>query len=185
VIVGTVLGAGCGLLLSNSRTLQRVVSPFLTFLNATPRIALIPIFVILAGPTLTTTVLTAVFIVFFLVFYNAYRGGTSVPRAVVQNVELLGASRREVMRQVRLPYVLVWTFASLPNAISFGLVSVVTAELLTGQLGMGRLLLDSVSRVDSTLTFAVVVVLAVVGVVLVTVTEFVSRRALHWWDGGI
>jgi NitT/TauT family transport system permease protein len=182
VVIGTVLGAAVGLLFANSPRTQRVMNPFMTLLNATPRIALVPIFVIIAGPTLTATVVTAVCVVFFLVFYNAYAGGASVPGHVVHNARLLGASGGEVMRTVRLPYVLVWTFASLPNAISFGLVAVVTAEILTGQVGMGRLLLNSISSVDSTLTFAVVVVLAIVGVILVTATEFASKRALHWWE---
>jgi len=182
VVVGTSAGALAGLLFSNAPGVQRVLEPFVTLLNATPRIALIPIFVIIFGPTLTASAVTAVAVVFFIVFYNARAGGTSVPTHVVNNAKLLGASGREVMLYVRLPYVLVWTFASLPNAISFGLVAVVTAELLTGQVGIGQLLLSSISSVDATLTFACVVVLATVGVVLVTATEFASKRVLHWWE---
>lgn len=185
VLIGTALGALLGLLLSNSVTSQRVLSPFVTVLNATPRIALIPIFVIIAGPTLTASVLTAVAVVFFIVFYNAYAGGVSVPPQTVQNARLLGATGGEVMRQVRLPYVMVWTFASLPNAISFGLVAVVTAEILTGRLGMGRLLFNSISSVDSTLTFCVVIVLSIVGVLLVTISDAVQKRVLHWWEGSV
>jgi NitT/TauT family transport system permease protein len=182
--IGVALGASVGLLLSNSPAARRVLSPFIVVLNATPRIALIPIFVIIAGPTTTASVLTAVAVVFFLVFYNAYSGGLAVPREVLQNARLLGASRIELMRTVRLPYVLVWTFASLPNAISFGLVAVVTAELLTGQLGMGSLLESSISSVDATLTFAVVVILAAAGVIAVTAAEAARKRALHWWEIG-
>jgi NitT/TauT family transport system permease protein len=181
VLIGTALGAAFGLFLSNSRTAQEVLRPFMAFLNATPRIALVPIFVIIAGPTLTMTVITSVAVVFFLVFYNAQAGGGSVPGQVVQNARLLGATGAEVMWRIRLRYVLVWTMLSLPNAISFGLVAVVTAEILTGQVGMGRLLLNSITTVDATLTFAVVIVLAFVGVILVTAAEVGTRRALHWW----
>lgn len=180
--LGLVLGAAIGLLLSNSTRTQRVLSPFITFVNAMPRIALVPIFVIIAGPTLTASVATAVAVVFFIVFYNAYSGGVSVPAQTVQNARLLGATPFEVMRYVRLPYVLVWTFASLPNAISFGLVAVVTAEIFTGHLGMGRLLTNSVAAVDSTATFTIVVILSVVGVTLVVIAEAVQRRFLHWWE---
>lgn len=183
--IGIVLGAAFGLLLSNNPTSQRILSPFVIVLNATPRIALIPIFVIIAGPTLTASILTAVVTVFFLVFYNAYNGGVSVPVQTVQNARLLGATSGEVMRQVRLPYVLVWTFASLPNAISFGLVAVVTAEILTGRVGMGRLLFNAITSSDATLTFGVVVILSVVGVLLVTASEAVRKRVLHWWNGSI
>jgi ABC-type nitrate/sulfonate/bicarbonate transport system permease component len=49
---------------------------------------------------------------------------------------------------------------------------------------MGTLLMTSITTVDATLTFSVVVVLAVVGVVLVGAAQVASRRALHWWEAG-
>ena len=62
-------------------------------------------------------------------------------------------------------------------------MAVVTAEILTGRVGMGRLLTQSISSVNSTLTFTVIVILSVVGVLLVTLTEMAERRILHWWEG--
>lgn len=181
VVVSVLLGAALGLALSNSDLAYRVVSPLLAVINATPRVALIPLFIILAGTTLLTTVLTVAVVVTFIVFYNAYAGGASVQAEMVQNARLAGASSAEIMRRIRLPYVLVWTFTSLPNAISFGLISAVMAEILMGRIGMGRLLSDSLATVDSTLMFSVIVLLAIFGVVLVTLAQFAQRRVLHWW----
>lgn len=184
IVLGTALGAGGGLLLSNNQQLSDVLRPFILAANAIPRIALIPVIVILFGPTLQASIFTAVTVVFFVVFFNAYEGGRSVSDDVLENSRLLGASRSQLMWQVRGPYVVAWTITSLPNAVSFGLVSVVTAEILTGTVGMGRLLLDSVTTVQSSLTFAVVVVLSVLGVVLVAVAEVLRTHLLHWWSDG-
>jgi NitT/TauT family transport system permease protein len=178
---GTVIGATAGILLSNDERLNQILRPFVLAINAIPRIALIPIIVIIFGATVTTTVVTAVIIVTFVVFFNAYEGGRSVPRHVLENAILMEASPRQVMQHIRLPYVLAWTFAALPNAVSFGLVGVVTAEILTGFAGIGRLLVVSVTTASSSLTFSVVVVLSVVGVTLVSLTELLKRRWLHWW----
>jgi NitT/TauT family transport system permease protein len=182
--LGTVLGAGAGLVLSNSRMLSDVLRPFIIALNAVPRIALIPIIVIIFGPTMKASVFTAITVVFFVVFFNAYEGGRTVPPQVLENARLLGASKTQLMWRVRWPHVLAWTVTALPNAVSFGLVSVVTAEILTGTVGMGRLLLDSVTTVQASLTFAVVVVLSILGIVLVAIAEVIQRRWLHWWAQG-
>jgi NitT/TauT family transport system permease protein len=182
--IGTVLGALVGLVLSNSKFLSDVLRPFIIALNAIPRIALIPIIVILFGPTPKAATFTAITVVFFVVFFNAYEGGRSVPPHVVQNARVLGASEIQVMRHIRLQYVVAWTITALPNAVSFALISVVTAEILTGSIGMGRLLLDSVTTVQASLTFAVVAVLSVLGIVLVAATELLRRRVLHWWVEG-
>jgi NitT/TauT family transport system permease protein len=180
VVIGTAAGALGGLLLSNSPTAGRILNPFITMLNATPRIALVPVFVILAGPTLASSVLVCIAVVLFIAFYNALAGGGSVPRQAVQNAELLGAGPLEVVWTVRLPYVMVWTFASLPNAISFGFISVVTAEILTGVPGMGRLLSTSIQTINSTLTFIVVVVLTIVGLIIFSGTDWLQHRVLRW-----
>jgi NitT/TauT family transport system permease protein len=182
--VGTVLGAVAGLFTSNYQALSEVVRPFILALNAVPRIALIPIIVIVFGPTQTATTFTAITIVFFVVFFNAYEGGRSVRPEMIENARILGAKPLTTMWQIRRPYTVAWTIASLPNAVSFGLVAVVTAELLTGTNGMGRLLLDSITTIQSSLTFAVVVILSVLGLALVAVAELTRRRVLHWWADG-
>lgn len=182
--VGTALGAAAGLFTSNYRTLSEVLRPFILALNAIPRIALIPVIVIILGPTQKATTFTAVTIVFFVVFFNAYEGGRSVRPEIIENARILGASSLTTMWQVRRPYTMAWTIASLPNAVSFGLVAVVTAELLTGTNGMGRLLLDSVTTIQSSLTYAVVVILSIFGLLLVALAELARRRALHWWSDG-
>jgi len=182
VAIGSLLGAFFGLIVSNNARTRQVLSPFIVFFNSAPRIAFVPIFVIIAGATLTANILTAVIVIFFLVFYNAYSGGSSVPAVVVNNARILGASSREIMWQIRLPYVFVWTFASMPNAISFGIVAVVTAEILDGTKGMGQLLSQSIASVDATLTFSVVVLLSIVGALLVGIAEWIEKRTLHWWQ---
>ena len=148
-----------GLLLSESDFLERVFRPYVVALNAVPRIALIPIIVIIVGNNAKSSAVTSAIIVVFLVFYNAFEGGRSVPREMLQNATILGARRWSRMLRIRMPFVLAWTFATLPNAISFGLVGAVTAELFTGSGGIGQVLVQAVNTVDATLTFAVVVIL--------------------------
>jgi NitT/TauT family transport system permease protein len=87
----------------------------------------------------------------------------------------------QVMLRFRWPYALAWTVAALPNAIAFGLLIVVTTEILSGTAGLGRLILDSTTSLQADLTFAVVIVLSVFGIAFVALTELLRRRWLHWW----
>ena len=181
-LIGVVTGAAAGLLLSNDERINQVLRPLLVAFNAVPRIALIPIVVIILGPSMSASVVTAVLVVFFVVFFNAFEGGRTVPAQVLENARVMGARPWQIMREIRFKYVVAWTFAALPNAVSFGLVSVVTAEILTGYAGMGRLLVVALNSASASLTFAVVIFLSVVGIVLVAVSEIAKRRYLHWWN---
>lgn len=184
-LIGTaaaiVVGAVGGLICSNWSLLNRIARPFLVFLNALPKVALIPIIVLIVGSSATSDAATAFLVVLFIVFFNAYEGGCSVPEAILQNASILGAPALDKMIRIRFPFVLAWTFAVLPNAISFGLVGTVTAELFTGSSGIGSVLIVALSTSNADLTFAVVVVLSVIGVLLVLLTDMIRGRVLHWW----
>lgn len=179
-LIGIALGALCGLVFSNNRRLSEVVQPFLIIANSVPRVAIIPIFVVMLGPTVGAAIVSVVTVVFFLVFFNAFQGGVSIKESLVENALLLGASPLDVMRAIRLPMVLTWTFAAVPNAISFGLVVTVTTELLAGIPGIGSLILTATANLQVATTFAIIAALSTVGLILYWGTVYLQRRIIHW-----
>jgi NitT/TauT family transport system permease protein len=179
--VGMVGGAFLGLLLSNSPFLALILRPFVVAANAMPRVALIPIIVLLFGASLYANVVVGILVVFFVAFFNAYEGGITVSPVLIQNAQLLGASKLDLLIRIRMPYVLAWTLAVLPLGVTFAIISVVTAEILTGYHGMGWLLYTATLTADASLTFAVVLVLAIIGLVAVAGADWIRGRILHWW----
>lgn len=180
--IGVLLGMLMGLLLSSSKPFADVLGFYINALNSVPRIALIPVIILLAGVNFTTSVVSGVLVVFFLAFFNAYEGGTRVPAAVLHNATIMGASRRKILTEIRFRYVMLWTFAAIPNAIAFGLLMVVASELLSGAPGIGQLMLLATSNLDASLTFAVVVFLSVIGTGMLAIAERAKGRILHWAD---
>ncbi len=57
----------------------------------------------------------------------------------------------------------------------------VTGELLIGAPGLGLLLGNATSTADATLTFSLVIILSVLGLVTVLLADQISKRVLHWW----
>jgi NitT/TauT family transport system permease protein len=182
--IGMSLGFACGVLLSSSDTLSRIFHPFIVAINAIPRIALIPIIIILFGLGFKTSIVVAVLVCFFVAFFNSYEGGRVVAPAQLHSARILGASELQLIVSVRMRYALAWTLAALPLGITFAVLSVVTGEVLTGYAGLGRLLLLSTSSADSTLTFSVVVILSVLTLVVVGIAELIKKKILHWWVEG-
>jgi NitT/TauT family transport system permease protein len=181
-LLGALVGIFAGLAVSNWPLLDAVSRPFLVVLNAIPRIALIPIIVLIVGGSWKAGVLTSGIIVFFLIFYNAHAGASSVSLQTIQNAELLGSSKWRVMFKVRFPYALAWTMAQAPNAVAHGLVGTITGELFIGGRGMGYLLALAIDNQNATLLFGIVTFLAVIGVILVLGSSWLSRKLLPWWE---
>lgn len=179
---GVVVGGLGGLLCGGNEQLYKVVRPLVMALNAVPRITLVPVIVVVFGASPSADAISAAMLVVFIVFYNAVEGARSVSPETIEFARLLGATKRERLVKVRGPYALAWVFASLPNAISFGLVGAVTTELFTGSKGLGELMITAVDTADAALTFAVVVILAIVGIILFQGVDYSRRKAVSWWE---
>jgi NitT/TauT family transport system permease protein len=179
---GVIVGGVGGLLCGGNEQLYKIVRPLVMALNAVPRITLVPIIVVVFGASPSADAISAAMLVVFIVFYNAVEGARSVSPETIEFTRLLGATKAERLMKVRGPYALAWVFASLPNAISFGLVGAVTTELFTGSKGLGELMITAVDTADAALTFAVVVILAIVGIILFQGVDYSRRKAVSWWE---
>jgi NitT/TauT family transport system permease protein len=180
LLVGTASGFAVGVMLAQSKFWAKVLNPFIVALNSMPRIAFVPLITMLFGLGLASKVVTAWFMVFFLVFFNTYKGANSVEQELVNFCRTLGGRPSQILWRVRIPTAAAWTFASLPNAISFALIGVVLAEFVGSTTGVGYLMTTSLATLNSTDMFASIVILSLVGVGLVYLISAIERRLLHW-----
>lgn len=178
--VATVTGFVVGLVLSQSPVLAKTLNPFIVSFNSLPRIAMVPLITMIFGLGIMAKVVTAWFVVFFLIFFNTFKGSVGIERHILQFCRTLGASPRQLTWSVRVPSALAWTFAALPNAISFSLVAVVIAEFVGTTTGMGYLIVSALSTLNATEMFAAITLLGLVGIALVALAERVERRLLRW-----
>ncbi|MEP9352588.1 ABC transporter permease [Xanthobacter sp. KR7-65] len=178
--VASVTGFAAGLVLSQNPILARTLNPFIVSCNSLPRIAMVPLITMMFGLGLLAKVVTVWFVVFFLIFFNTFKGSLSVEKHILQFCQTLGASPRQILWNVRVPSALAWTFAALPNAISFSLVGVVIAEFVGTTTGMGYLIVSSLSTLNASEMFAAISVLGLCGIGLVSLAERVERRLLRW-----
>jgi len=180
LVVSVVTGFIAGLGLSQSPRLARILAPFITGANSLPRIAFVPLITMIFGLGLASKVVTAWFIVFFLVFFNTFKGGQSIEPHVINFCRTLGASRSNLLWSVRIPFVSGWMFAALPNAVAFSLIGVVISEFVGSDRGMGYLIITSLSTLNATDMFATITVLSVLGIVLVSAIRHVEQRTMKW-----
>lgn len=180
LVVSVVTGFIVGLLLSQNPRVARVLNPFITGANSLPRIAFVPLITMIFGLGLASKVVTAWFIVFFLVFFNTFKGSCSIEKHIIDFCRTLGASPSQITWNVRVPHALSWTFAALPNAVAFSLIGVVLAEFVGSTVGMGYLIISSLSTLNATDMFSTITLLSALGIFLVTMIRKVERYLMRW-----
>jgi NitT/TauT family transport system permease protein len=128
----------------------------------------------------TPKVALGVTVVFFVVFFNAYRGIREAEPVIINNVRMLGASERQLTRHVLLPSALSWIFASLHVSIGLAIIAVVVGEYLGASSGLGYLIAQAEGVFDTTGVFAGMTVLAAGVLVVGAVVNRLERHLLRW-----
>ena len=147
-LIGVAGGVVVGVLLGQVRFLSEVLSPYIKAVNALPRIVLGALFVIILGLGMSSKIVLAAFLVFFVVFFNAFQGVREVDGNLVNNARILGASRLQVIRNVVIPSAMTWIIASLHVAFGFAVIGAIVGEVLGAQHGLGVLITDSAEQLQ-------------------------------------
>jgi len=179
-VAGTASGFLAGLVFSQARRVADVFHPYFVAFNALPRIALVPLIIMIFGTGLGAKVVLAWLIVFFIVFFNTYAGGRSIEPALLDSCRILGASRRQLLRTVVVPHVAGWTFAVLPLAMSASIIGVVVGEFVGGAQGLGYIITVALGQLEATDLFVALITLCLVAAALIALAGRLERRLLHW-----
>lgn len=183
-IVGFVLGAlagiGVGFFLGRAVLVARVVDPFIIAVYSLPKVALAPLFILWFGIGMTSKIMLAATIVFFLVFYNTYAGVRAVDRELVDVVRLMGGSGRDVLRRVVMPSSATWIFNGLKISVPYALIGAVVGELTASDRGIGFVLKRASGTFDTAGVFASLVILMVVATILNQLVVYSERRVDRW-----
>ncbi|HMF96779.1 MAG TPA: ABC transporter permease, partial [Vicinamibacterales bacterium] len=125
LVAGAALGVSLGFLLARSPFLAQVLDPYIKMLNAVPRVVLAPLFLLWFGLGIWSKVALAVTLVFFVMFFNTYQGVRDADPVLIDNVRMLGATERQLVRHVLVPSALTWIFSSLQTSLGFAMVGAV------------------------------------------------------------
>jgi sulfonate transport system permease protein len=180
LIAGSAIGIGLGFVFARSPLVAAICDPYIKMLNAVPRVVLAPLFLLWFGLGIWSKVALAVTLVFFVMFFNTYQGVRDANPVLIDNVRMLGASERQLVRHVLVPSALTWIFSSLPTSLGFAMVGAVVGEYLGATRGLGYVISQAEGTFDTTGVFAGMTVLAIVVVIVSAGVTRLERWLLRW-----
>ena len=179
-VIGTSLGILAGMVLGRSPVAATVLRPIIVGIYSVPLVSLAPLFIMFFGLDLLPKIVLVAIVTFFLLFFNTFAGAERIDRDLVESLQLMGASRREIFRKVVAPATAVWIVGGIKIALPYALVATVTGELLATRAGLGYLLSQAAEQFDMTSVYAVLLILMVIGLLLSETATRIERRVLRW-----
>ena len=180
LVIAIVLGVPAGLLMGGNKNVETILSPYIWALASLPRVALVPLFILFLGFTMTMQVTIVVLSAIFPIIINAWAGVKTTDKSLLAAARVFGASRWELYAKVVLPFTLPFIMAGVQQGIGRGLVGVVIAEIFGGSSGLDYLIKRAADTFNSSLMYSTLLVLVVVSVGLVQTTRWLEARIAPW-----
>jgi NitT/TauT family transport system permease protein len=178
--IGSVLGGTLGIWLGVSPFISRLLNPYLNGLNALPKVALAPLFVLWFGLGIESKIALAAALVLFLVFLNTFAGVRQVDQDLIEIARLMKATRLQVIAKVIVPSAMSWMFAGLRVSVPYALIGAVIGEMVASNKGLGYLVQFSGAQFDTAGVFAVLIVIALLAMTLNFLVDAVQNHLEQW-----
>lgn len=186
LLVGYALGVAIGFLLGLALGLWGflgdVFEPILSAVNAVPKIALAPLFLIWIGIGVWSKIAIAAMTVAFVMFYSTFVGAKTVPKNLVDVLRVMGARQRTIVRRVVVPSIMGPIVTGLKTSVPFAMIGVIVGEFIAADRGVGYFIRQATEQYDSASMFAGVCILLVMVLAGNGLLGVLQRRLFAWRD---
>lgn len=175
-----VIGFPIGILLGWFKLVQAAFGPFVAAMQATPRIALMPLFIIWFGLGITSKIVVVLLSAIFPLIVNLQVAMSTIDADLVRVARSYGATRWQIFRSVALPTSIPFLITGLRLAAGRGLLGVIVAEVFGGSEGIGYMIQYAGATFQTDKVFAGVLVVAITGITLDFTLERLGRHFDKW-----
>jgi NitT/TauT family transport system permease protein len=176
--LGCLIGFASGVAMAESALLRGLLMPYVVVSQVIPKLALMPLFIVWFGFGMTSTVVITALICFFPLMENTLTGLGQVEPERLELFRMLGATRGQTLLRLKLPSGLPGIMAGLRVAVVLALVGAVVGEFIGANRGLGALIIASQGMMDTPLMFAVLVLIAVLGMLVYQATLAIEKWLL-------
>jgi NitT/TauT family transport system permease protein len=179
-VIAVAVAVPLGLLMGGVRILGKTLEVYVFALAATPRVAFIPLIIVLLGLGIEAKVFIIFLGALMPVLINTYAGVLAADTDLIEMARSVGASRWRIFTRIILPGAVPFVIVGMRLGATIGLINTVVAELYTAVNGLGGLLAIYGNTFRMAEYFVVVLTLSIVGVIVTESLRYLEQRVSRW-----
>jgi ABC-type nitrate/sulfonate/bicarbonate transport system permease component len=180
MLLAIAIGAPLGLVAGWHRRLSYAIAPFLTALNATPQIALLPIIIVWLGTSLVSKVLIVFLLAVLPIAINAEAAVRTIDPRLIRLASSFSASEWQRFRSIIVPSAVPFLLAGVRLAIGRGMIGIVVGEIYGSAAGLGAMINQAGSRFQTDKVFVGILAIVIAGSILAEITRQFEQRVEVW-----
>ncbi|MDO3651065.1 ABC transporter permease [Nocardia mangyaensis] len=178
--LATVSGVLIGMAVGRSAVVSALVRPVLEVFRPIPAIALVPLAILLFPTGEQGIVFITFFAAFFPVAVSTIHAMHALPRVWEEAAQTLGARRLDILFRIALPGALPGIFSGLSVAMGVAWICVISAEMISGQFGIGYFTWQSYGLLDYPGVIVGMLTIGLLGWFTAWLVELAGRRVNRW-----
>lgn len=184
LLIGFSIGASIGFILAAVITqfpfAEKIITPYILLLVTTPMLALVPLLVLRFGFGWEPRIIAVALASGPMVMINSATGFRRVDLAKIALARSFGASTFQIFTKIRIPMAMPMIMVGLMVGSIFGLLTTVGAEMVGGAEGLGNRLNYYSSMIRMPQFFAVITLLAVIGISIYVIFFLIGKKWTSW-----
>lgn len=181
-VLATVLGVPLGLFMGWKRTFKDYTFPIIEVLRPIPVLAWVPLAILMMPGREAPIIFLAFLAAFFATTLNAMLGVESIDESFFRAARCLGSKPWDIFRRVVVPGALPDIFTGLQIGVGVAWFSLVAAEMVSGEHGLGFLIWDSYVLSQYPVIVIAMVTLGLVGYLYSAAIRAVGRMLMGWTE---
>jgi NitT/TauT family transport system permease protein len=182
--LAAVAGVLIGILLGRSGVFANVLGPLTELARPIPAIAIVPVAILLFPSDEAGIVFITFLAAFFPIMVSTRHAVRALPTIWEDSVRTLGGSRWDVLIRVVLPGIQPGVFGGLSVGIGVAWICVISAEMISGRLGVGYRTWQAYTVLAYPEVFVGIITIGVLGFATSAAVELIGRRATRWLPRG-
>ena len=170
-----IIGIALAMIIVLFRSIGDAIYPLLVASQVVPKVALAPLMIIYVGFGIQSKILIVFLLAFFPIVVNTLMGFRSISTDLLQLLATMKASKWQIMWQIRMPSAIPQMVEGTKIAVTLAVTGAVVGEFASGNEGLGYLVLASSANLNTLLSFAAILILAVLGIALFKLVEVIGN----------
>ena len=179
-VLAVVFGVALAVGVVYSTFIERTIYTLLVALNAVPKVAMAPLFVIWMGVGISPKIAIALTIAIFSIVIAMVQGLRGADPDLLALAQASRAPAWQVLFKIRMPSALPSLFSGMKISVSVALVGAIVGEFVAGSQGLGQLILVAEGNFQTPRMFVALVILGLMGTVLYYAVEFLEKIMTPW-----
>jgi NitT/TauT family transport system permease protein len=179
-LIGSTIGLVLGVLIAQFRLVEKTLLPYIVAFQTLPKVALAPLIIVWFGYGYISKIVITALVAFFPLLVNTIAGLHSTSPQYIEMLTAFTASKWQIFRIVKVPMALPYIFAGVNVAAILSVIGAIVGEFVGAKDGLGYLILYTNFKLETSGTFAILIVLSVIGTSINLLIRKTQEKVVFW-----